>query len=43
MNRFCNYAEVAAGPDVPGAQAVHASLRERFPHTKRRAEPADIG
>ncbi|MDR0717576.1 MAG: hypothetical protein LBF50_09200 [Azoarcus sp.] len=33
----------AAGQDVPGAKTVHASLRERFSHMKRRAEPADIG
>ncbi|MDR2260085.1 MAG: hypothetical protein LBE06_03955 [Azoarcus sp.] len=40
---FYNYVKVAAGQDVPGAKAVHASLRERFPRTKRRAEPTDAG
>jgi hypothetical protein len=40
---FYNYAKVAAGQDVPGAKAVYASLRERFPRTKRRAELVDIG
>ncbi|MDR2031256.1 MAG: hypothetical protein LBP86_03135 [Azoarcus sp.] len=40
---FYNYTKVAAGQDVPGAKAVHAALRERFPRTKRRADPEDVG
>ena len=34
---FYKYVKVAAAENLPGAKAVHAALRERFPYTRRRA------
>jgi hypothetical protein len=40
---FYKYVKVVAAENLPGAKAVHAALRERFPYTRRRAasESAD--
>jgi hypothetical protein len=40
---FYKYVKVAAAENLPGAKAVYAALRERFPYIRRRAasESAD--